>query len=70
MQPKIYQADALRDLERYLALTKELGNYAVAFRSLWEEKRVRVPDYQDLLPGVPAVCFKVPTGGGKTFLAA
>ena len=25
--------------------------------------------YQDVLPGVPNLCFKVPTGGGKTFLA-
>ena len=70
MQPKSYQRDALADLERYLALLKESGSYAAAFRSLWEEKRVRVSDYQDLLPGSPIVCFKVPTGGGKTFLAA
>jgi len=70
MQPKSYQIDALRDLERFLQLTREDGNYATAFRSLWEEKGVRVPDYRDLLAGVPNVCFKVPTGGGKTFLAA
>ena len=24
---------------------------------------------RDVLPGVPNLCFKVPTGGGKTFLA-
>ena len=71
MQLKSYQRDALADLERYLALMKESGSYAAAFRSLWEEKHVRMPDdYQDLLPGSPVVCFKVPTGGGKTFLAA
>ncbi len=29
-----------------------------------------MPRYQDLLPGVANVCLKVPTGGGKTFLAA
>jgi type III restriction enzyme len=28
-----------------------------------------VPAYQDIMPGVPNICFKVPTGGGKTFLA-
>ena len=25
--------------------------------------------YKDILPGVPNLCFKVPTGGGKTFIA-
>ena len=28
-----------------------------------------MPPYQDTIPRVPHVCFKVPTGGGKTFLA-
>ena len=29
-----------------------------------------MPPYRDTISGVPHVCFKVPTGGGKTFLAA
>ena len=29
-----------------------------------------MPPYNSELAGVPQVCFKVPTGGGKTFLAA
>lgn len=29
-----------------------------------------MPPYKTELAGVPQVCFKVPTGGGKTFLAA
>ena len=29
-----------------------------------------MPPYRDAIKGVPHVCFKVPTGGGKTFLAA
>lgn len=28
-----------------------------------------VPAYQDAIPDVPHVCMKVPTGGGKTFMA-
>lgn len=28
-----------------------------------------MPGYQNVIDGVPHVCYKVPTGGGKTFLA-
>ena len=31
---------------------------------------IGIPAYHDDLDGVPNVCIKVPTGGGKTFLAA
>ena len=31
---------------------------------------IGIPAYKDDLDGVPNVCIKVPTGGGKTFLAA
>ncbi|MGN0833105.1 MAG: DEAD/DEAH box helicase family protein [Kiritimatiellia bacterium] len=31
---------------------------------------IGIPSYKDDLGGVPNVCIKVPTGGGKTFLAA
>ena len=29
-----------------------------------------IPYYKTTLPGVPQICIKVPTGGGRTFLAA
>ena len=29
-----------------------------------------MPNYVNVLPGVPHVCAKVPTGGGKTYIAA
>ena len=36
----------------------------------WQEKSApSLGQYQDIMPGVPNLCFKVPTGGGKTFLA-
>ena len=40
----------------------------------WLEKGVRVgfdaiPTYKNIIENTPHVCFKVPTGGGKTFLA-
>ena len=74
MELKNYQKNVISDLSRYLELLNETGNIGTAYRKLWEEKNVPVgfggvPAYQNILPGVPDLCFKVPTGGGKTFLA-
>ena len=46
-----------------------------AYSCLWEEKGIQIgengmPPYHTVLKGVPHVCVKVPTGGGKTFIAA
>lgn len=75
MQLKNYQKNVLSDLARFLELLTEKGTASRAYSALWEEKFVNVglggmPYYQDTLNGVPSVCFKVPTGGGKTFIAA
>ena len=75
MNLKTYQKNVLSDLARFLDLLTDKGTAAKAYSSFWEEKFVNVglggmPYYQDTLSGVPSVCFKVPTGGGKTFIAA
>lgn len=75
MELKNYQKAVIRDLERYLEILMQTKNIETAYNRLWQEKDVKVgfggmPKYQNLLPGVPNVCLKVPTGGGKTFLAA
>lgn len=75
MQLKNYQKNVLNDLACFLTLITESGKASVAYSTLWDEKNVNVglggmPYYQDTLNGVPSVCFKVPTGGGKTFIAA
>lgn len=75
MEMKNYQKKVIADLTRYLELLSQTGRMVAAYQLLWEEKNVPVgfgglPLYQDILPGVPNLCFKVPTGGGKTFLAA
>lgn len=74
MELKNYQKKVISDLTRYLELLNETGRIEAAYRILWEEKNVPVgfgglPAYKNILPGVPDLCFKVPTGGGKTFLA-
>lgn len=70
MELKSYQRAVIADLTRYLQLLNQTQNYAAAFRLFWQEKSApALGRYQDILPGVPNLCFKVPTGGGKTFLA-
>ena len=75
MELKSYQKEVLSDLARYLELVVEQQSPAKAYRAFWNEKNVMVgpegmPAYVDTLPGVPHVCAKVPTGGGKTYIAA
>ena len=75
MELKNYQIQVISDLERFLELLIEKQSISSAYSTLWNEKGVNVgidgmPPYKMELAGVPQVCFKVPTGGGKTFLAA
>lgn len=75
MELKNYQIQVIRDLERFLELLIEKQSISSAYSALWNGKGVNVgidgmPQYNSELAGVPQVCFKVPTGGGKTFLAA
>ena len=76
MELKTYQRNVIADLTRYLELLIETGSASKAYKALWQEKSVLVgfnglqPYRYNLQGGVPDVCFKVPTGGGKTYLAA
>lgn len=76
---KPYQKQILDDLARYLDILKERGNIAVAFSEFWQTHPrtaitptlgEAVEPYKNNVPGVPHVCIKVPTAGGKTFIAA
>jgi type III restriction enzyme len=64
---KIYQDRCLQVLREYLARAVEVG----AKRAFDEREELRVK-YREVpqLPGLPYVCVRVPTGGGKTLLAA
>lgn len=63
---KEYQTNTLKQLARFLLKTIELGDPDTAFYSL--TKRPYYPLEQ--LGGLPYVCLRVPTGGGKTILAS
>lgn len=75
MELKNYQKAVIADLERFLELVNTTPGIDQAYKKFWEEKDVPVgglspmPAYNNILPGTPHVCFKVPTGGGKTYLA-
>lgn len=70
MELKAYQKKVIADLTRYLELLNETKSDAAAFRLFWQEKSApALGRYQNVIPGVPNLCFKVPTGGGKTFIA-
>lgn len=70
MELKTYQKKVIADLTRYLELLNETKSDATAFRLFWQEKSAPTLGlYQNVIPGVPNLCFKVPTGGGKTFIA-
>lgn len=75
MELKKYQIDVMSDLREFLRILVEEQNIVKAYNTIWNQKGVSVgiegmPFYNNDIPGVPQICFKVPTGGGKTFLAA
>ena len=75
MELKRYQRKVLRDIEAFIEQCNEKRNISKAFRSFWQNKGVEVAEGTDLQPyqssikGVPRVTVKVPTAGGKTFIA-
>lgn len=52
----------------------EAQNLEIAYKRYWNEQNINVgfvgvPTYKNSIKNTPHICFKVPTGGGKTFLA-
>lgn len=70
MELKPYQQRIIDDLSGYLATLEITPHLAQAFKDYWGEKGVTGMDaYKNTVPGVPHVCAKVPTAGGKTYIA-
>lgn len=77
MELKSYQQAVLQDLRSFLDRVEEKGHIADAYAAHWQEKLgpynpldgKGMRPYQNNLPGAIHVCLKVPTAGGKTFLA-
>ena len=74
MELKTYQKQVMDDLSAYMGRLNRDRDIFSAWTGYWMDKDIavgpgKVPFYQNAIPGVPHVCMKVPTGGGKTFMA-
>jgi len=80
MELKPYQQQVINDLESFLSNLNETTNPAQAFKSFWEGKigeytvnldgsSTGMRPYKDNIPGAVHIAMKVPTAGGKTFIA-
>lgn len=79
MELKPYQQEVITDLARFLDCVQATKNLPDAFHEFWAAHSrtplqpfpgTAIEPYKNTVPGVPHVTIKVPTAGGKTFLAA
>ena len=79
MKLKTYQEEVLRDVKSYLEALQKTDNMSTAFRQHWLAKSNIDPNINSGLLhqydntstlGIPNVTLKVPTAGGKTYIAA
>jgi len=78
MELKPYQQQVINDLAQFLETIQETKDVKDAFNIFWA-KHPRTPlfpypgtaiePYKNNVPRVPHICVKVPTAGGKTFIA-
>ena len=71
--PKTYQSQVLDSLETYFRACHELPSPALAYTATTERLWGRALAYNPLAGfplDMPYLCLRVPTGGGKTWLAA
>lgn len=74
MELKNYQKNVMNDLSSFMSAVDQENDIVKGWQRYWSEKDIciglgGVPAYQNMIKGVPHVCMKVPTGGGKTFMA-
>ncbi|GMQ58965.1 DEAD/DEAH box helicase family protein [Vallitalea sediminicola] len=74
MELKKFQQKTIDDLILFLDLLNTHQHADIAYEKFWELKDIIVglnglEKYKNNIKNVPHICFKVPTGGGKTFLA-
>lgn len=70
MNLNTYQQRVIDDLAAYISALEKVSHLKKSFRMFWDDKGVTgMEDYKNNVPGVPHVCAKVPTAGGKTYIA-
>lgn len=79
MELKPYQQKVIDDLQEFITYIDRHQQLDVAYKEYWNSKGVNIqsketpnglPAYKAIIPGVPHVAMKVPTAGGKTFIAS
>ena len=71
--PKTYQSQVLESVQAYFQACHELPSPSIAFTATTERLWGRGNPYNPLSgfpPDMPYFCLRLPTGGGKTWLAA
>jgi type III restriction enzyme len=77
MELKSYQYKVIKDLETYLEYVQRYKKTDKAFNHYWEQRigpynpltGTGMQLYKNTIPNAAHVCIKVPTAGGKTFIA-
>lgn len=77
MELKNYQHKVIKDLELYLEYVQRFKKTDTAFNKFWEDRigpynslsGDGMQPYKNTIPNAVHVCIKVPTAGGKTFIA-
>lgn len=80
MELKPYQQQVINDLDKFLEYFNEFHDSAKAFNQFWEDRvgkyqvqldgtETGMRPYKNNIPGATHVAIKVPTAGGKTFIA-
>ncbi|WP_299823633.1 DEAD/DEAH box helicase family protein [uncultured Pontibacter sp.] len=77
MELKAYQQQVIQHLEEFLKYTQQHKLVGEAFNKFWEDKigpynpltGEGMRPYKNNVPGAANICIKVPTAGGKTFIA-
>lgn len=78
MELKGYQQTNLNALDRFLECVGKHNNITKGFYEFWQTNNppltpfpgAIIEPYKNNVVGAPHVCHKVPTGGGKTFIAS
>ena len=77
MELKSFQHKVIKDLELYLEYVQRFKKTDTAFNKFWEDRigpynplnNEGMQPYNNTIPNAAHVCIKVPTAGGKTFIA-
>ncbi len=77
MELKDFQQEVLNDLNEFIEIMEETEQINVAFSKFWANKGIAINSiednylkpYDNSIKMVPRVTMKVPTSGGKTFIA-